>query len=77
VVSSEFIIENLPEVAIGTIYSDVKRGDITQCPFFPRGLFGREKIIDKLHEQATVLQFKVLNSQPTLGFARANTIPGN
>jgi hypothetical protein len=57
--------------ALGTGVDSGRGGDrlngcgITQKPFFPRSIAIREKLVDKFHQQATVLHFQVLNPKPT------------
>jgi hypothetical protein len=54
-ISVKLVSNDFPKIAMGSRRGGVEGGSIPKQPVLPAGWFVGEKLIDKLHEQATVL----------------------
>jgi hypothetical protein len=60
--SIEFIINNFPKITMSPCSRGVKRGSISEQPFFPGSRLIREEFVNEFHEQAAVLKLQVFHS---------------
>jgi hypothetical protein len=75
-VSIEFIIDDLPEIAVSITDRVIKASNITKKPLFPGSWLNREQLVDELQQQATVLKVQVLNPEAARAFPGLYIFPG-
>jgi hypothetical protein len=73
----KLIIDCLPEVGGGAIGGSIKGNSIAKNPILPGSRIMRKELINKFHEHTSILEFKILNTEPSIIFSGTHIFPGH
>lgn len=74
-VGIELVRNNVPKIAVGTSGRRIKRDGVAEDPILPARVISREEFVDKLHQEAAVLQLQIFDPQAATVFSCLNIVP--
>jgi hypothetical protein len=61
----------------GAIGGSIKGNSIAKNPILPGSQIMRKELINEFHEHTSILEFKILNTEPSIIFSGTHIFPGH